>query len=466
MWRDSIVVPKEELIAVFSIKNIVSQTIALGIATELAGLADFWMVDFQSPWRASAFTSWGLLIAFTLLTLTSRMMVLRDKPRLFQYSFVVQSLLQFLWLFWLCWTSPIIVTIIGTFMMVAWLYHDSHFLSHRLGRLIYALSVPTFLLFLLLVDLLGGAGLLFGWMHQQVLLVSVVVLLLLSGVSFVVMWETLAAENRLNIELREKQIQTQLMLTKGRTERSVIRRICGLLDSGVEVNRFSHDVRSPVSVLTLNLEILKAMFEGSLSQEPVDVVDVLEILNDMQESTSHIRDMTQAMAIATREPSDSAPMRLVDLIEHSVDFLKRELRLRGIGFVRPNISLSDDLLIMGSKGLYSAVGNVLVNCAVYASGRPVDISSDVDGEVICLTITDYGVEGEGRDRALEKILSRLELSTNHEQLQHRGEGEGYGIGLMLSRVQMLRNNGDLSVAANREGPGVRFLFKFQRGDRG
>ncbi|MFK8030604.1 MAG: ATP-binding protein [Gammaproteobacteria bacterium] len=200
----------------------------------------------------------------------------------------------------------------------------------------------------------------------------------------------------------------------------------------------SHELRTPVTVLTGELEALKdgvrpfdATQAESLSQE----VERLKFLIDdlYQLSLSDIGGLKY----------EFAPCNLKDVISHNVELCATRAAAASIAL---NSTLNDATVNADSKRLIQLIQNILENALAYTdSPGEIDISLNRTGEHVVIEIEDTppGVTASECEHLFEPLY-RLEASRN------RRFG-GAGLGLAICRNIVEAHSGQISASPSTKG---------------
>jgi PAS domain S-box-containing protein len=214
----------------------------------------------------------------------------------------------------------------------------------------------------------------------------------------------------------------------------------------------SHDLRSPLSALRLQLHALrKELLPGpqtpEVLQKTAGRVEAMErqidrMLN-MMDALMDISQMTAGRLELKRQKLD-----LVGVVRGALGGLDEELHQAGV-----EVRLHAAGPIEGAwdrMRLEQVVDNLLSNAIKYGEGRPVDLTLSTDGTYAELIVRDQGVGISPEDQ--ERLFERFErVRLNHEVT-------GYGVGLWIVR-RVVEAHGGSTVVQSRLGEGASFIVR-------
>jgi two-component system sensor histidine kinase MprB len=213
------------------------------------------------------------------------------------------------------------------------------------------------------------------------------------------------------------------------------------LDESVRAQRqlvadASHELRTPITSLRTNIEVLLA--GGQLPAE-----DRRRLLADVVEQSEELSALVNDLIELARgdEPSDAEDLRLDRIVEESVSRARRNAP--GIAFVE---RLAPVIVEGVGERLARAVNNLLDNAARHSPpGGTVEVTVDADG----VRVRDHG---EGVDPAdLPYVFDRFFRGS------HARGSQGSGLGLAIVR-QVTEQLGGTATAANAIDGGAVFTL--------
>ena len=172
----------------------------------------------------------------------------------------------------------------------------------------------------------------------------------------------------------------------------------------------SHDLRTPIARMQLELELLP---------QDIDPVLLIGLRQDLEEMNTLIgRTLELARGQDTREPVDSEPVALLQTL--AADYAR--------GGAQIGLKLPDACpLLVPSKPLRRVLGNLLDNALRYGGKAEVSMHLDCNNETVRITVVDHGpgIPAEERDAVLRPFY-RLESSRAKDT-------GGSGLGLAIVR---------------------------------
>ncbi len=224
------------------------------------------------------------------------------------------------------------------------------------------------------------------------------------------------------------------------------------LDASVTAQRqlvadASHELRTPVTSLRTNIEVL-------LSGAELDTDDRHRLLTDVVEQSEELSNLVSDLIEVARGDTPSTNLedvRLDRLAEEALDRARRNT---------PHVEFTEDLapvLVQGdSDRLMRAINNLLDNAALHAGhGGPVEVTVDSGG----VTIRDHGdgiVEAD-----LAHVFDRFYRGANSRARQ------GSGLGLAIVHQTAEQHRGSVTVANAPDGGAIfRLQISTTPADRG
>jgi len=211
------------------------------------------------------------------------------------------------------------------------------------------------------------------------------------------------------------------------------------LDASVTAQRqlvadASHELRTPVTSLRTNIEVL-------LSGAELDDEDRTRLLTDVVEQSEELSNLVSDLIEVARgdtPPTNVEDLRLDRLAEDGVDRARRNA---------PSVEFRERLAPISVHGnperLMRAINNLLDNAALHAGhGGPIEVTVDANG----LTVRDHG---DGIAEAdLPYLFDRFYRGANSRARM------GSGLGLSIVRQAAEQHSGSVSVANAPDGGAV------------
>jgi two-component system, LuxR family, sensor kinase FixL len=209
----------------------------------------------------------------------------------------------------------------------------------------------------------------------------------------------------------------------------------------------SHELRTPVTALQLQLQLLQRTAQRSIEQLPQLLEDKIDALERQ----------TKRISILVNELLDVSRMRLgrLELRYELLDLV--DLGRETVNHLRDDLERSGSMLELDLRGpatgrfdrmrMEQVLTNLLVNAAKFGQGRPITVRVEADPVHARLTVADRGI---GIDpEAQERVFDRFERAVPSE---HFG---GLGLGLYIARQIVGAHGGEIHVESE---PGVGSTF--------
>lgn len=402
--------------------------------------------------------------------LVSRWCLSPQRRRLFWWAFLAQGLLQGVWAQHLAWVSIPHFWAIAVMFLASLMFHDAWLCHSRVVPWLYALTFPTFDVYLLVLDELGRVGLRAAYAEKPGVVVGMLVTQMIVCFAMLAFIREVDRRSDASDRALAERERADFRAAVLRKEREVIRRSVGLLSSGISASQFSHDVATPVTALRINLAFLRDRLAGD--------ADALAAIIDAETVARELHAMTEALSRSLRDSDEPAATPIDDVVRRAISYAQDLLRARGAIEVRLSVVDVDATRVWVVDGHVSALANLVVNAVVHSQQALVDVRGRVlDDEYYELSFRDFGVTGSARDSAMARV--RRSMSLVEPQLERIGplderstgpvvRREGYGVGLMISRLHCVRYGGEIDVEAAEAGPGIVFRVLLARatdGDR-
>jgi PAS domain S-box-containing protein len=214
----------------------------------------------------------------------------------------------------------------------------------------------------------------------------------------------------------------------------------------------SHDLRSPLTALRLQLDAMRKDMQqgGDATRSREKLVARVE---SMVRQTDRMLHMMDALMDVTRMTAGRLELRrqeldLVELVREAVNRLDEEPRQSG---VEVRIHAKGPVEGMWDRlRLEQVVVNLLSNAVKYGKGLPVDLTLSMDGHMAKLVVRDQGVGIEPEDQG--RLFERF------ERVRLDRDVTGYGVGLWIVRRVVEAHGGSVTVES-RPGEGSSFTVQ-------
>jgi PAS domain S-box-containing protein len=228
-------------------------------------------------------------------------------------------------------------------------------------------------------------------------------------------------------EMRERLLQGERMTLLGR------------LAAGI-----AHEIRNPLSAVTLNLQYLLQKLDG--------MVEVQISLRDALEGARRVEAVIEnTLNLARIAPPVLGPEDLNELVQQALGFLTVSVQQNGI---RLRTALAENLprIHADARQIHQVILNIVQNAIEASPGQgEVEISTSPSPTGVALTVRDHGpgIPPDIRARLFEHM--------------HTTKAGGTGLGLLLCKQIMERHNGGIRIDdAPGGGAVVRIDFPVQR----
>jgi signal transduction histidine kinase len=446
---------------------VVASLVAPLVLTALAQGVTAWLTSYPAldgawgltlPWLAWALASVAILLV--------RAQLQRWTAPTVPWGFWLQGVLQHLWVVLLAWYCHPSVSFFAVFVLCTAAFSDARYFHDAApARWHSAACWLGCVLFLLTLDAVGLPGLLTRHARdpQYTALAGVVgggVLLMQQFILSVVgaQWRKLDAQA---VGVANLQAEVAAM----QRERSVIARSCDFLARGVAASRFSHDVSSPISVVSLSIDSVAdsaTALESALASEVGDVNRrakaalgvLLGAVDDARLAIARVTDLADGMARSLRAGPGAEQARLSELIARATELAAMALARHPHTHLKPVVTLQDcSVWITGEHA--GAVSTVLANAILQNPRQQPELAGGpISDAYAVLSVRDYGVAEEHCAEALNRIESSLALTAEPQASLRDETYAGYGVGLLLGKLVLVRSGGWLRARAPTSGRGV------------
>lgn len=218
-------------------------------------------------------------------------------------------------------------------------------------------------------------------------------------------------------------------------------------DNSIFLYSFSHDIKQPLSVLTLLPDAMEYSFEKRNRDE---FLSDIEKLNRAVKNLKKIIDELTTLVKSKEQPSYGERVNIENICEDVLLTLKDEIFKYGVD-IKTEFYTSE--IFFSRKNLRSIVYNLINNSIKYRNTeRPLKIlirTEKVD-KYIRLSITDNGIGINAKFH--DTIFERYGRVSN--------KAAGAGLGLYIVRTMVENNGGKIEVKST-EGEGTTFDIYFQ-----
>lgn len=211
----------------------------------------------------------------------------------------------------------------------------------------------------------------------------------------------------------------------------------------------SHELRTPVTALQLQLQLLQRAARRSAELLP----------GDLGERFASLERQTRRLSLLVNELLDVSRMRLgrVELRLEPLDLA--ELAREAAGHVEPELARSGSSLALDLQPvvgrwdrlrLEQVIANLLMNASKFGEGRPIELRVEPGADGALLRVSDHGIgiSTEQQERVFERFVRAVPA-------QNFG---GLGLGLYIAR-QLVEAHGGAIEVESAPGAGATFTVR-------
>lgn len=215
----------------------------------------------------------------------------------------------------------------------------------------------------------------------------------------------------------------------------------------------AHDLRSPVSALSVFTEQLISNLETLERQE---LVEYLSVIHNTSKGLSELLEALLLWAgfQVNRIDFNKVPVNVYEAANNARKLLQAGIQHKEILFSN---NIPESAFVFADADMVNTIFRNLVSNAVKftPAGGNIEVMAEEDGEFLILSVKDNGIGISGQD--MDKIF-RID-----KQLSHIGtQGEkGFGLGLLLCKEMVQKNGGEIWVESI-PGNGTVFSFTLQK----
>ncbi|HXH75323.1 MAG TPA: hybrid sensor histidine kinase/response regulator [Bacteriovoracaceae bacterium] len=211
----------------------------------------------------------------------------------------------------------------------------------------------------------------------------------------------------------------------------------------------SHELKTPITPLTLQMEAFIQIFEegSAATMDPVRLLRMLHTSHGQVNRLSRlINDLVDVSKLSTGKfYLDLQKVNLPDLINKVITDFKEQLRKSGC-----EIKFNGDEAVIGlwdGFRIEQVLVNLLTNAMKYGAGKPIEIEAKIKREKVVFSIKDNGIGIE--PEAHSRIFQRFERAVSPMHYS------GLGLGLYISHQIVSYHNGRIWVESAPDA-GARF----------
>lgn len=217
----------------------------------------------------------------------------------------------------------------------------------------------------------------------------------------------------------------------------------------------SHELRTPISVIQTNLEVVKGSKDESVESQMIWIDNAYDEINRMK----HI--VEDLMFLARAESGDlHIHSKKIDLTFLIKEITEKMIPLAGKKEIQIINKLAEDLFIVGDEKQITQLFVILLDNAIKYSGKNTLIriiaSQSVSG--ISVEVIDQGI-GIPKEE-IDKVTQRF---YRVDKARSRTEG-GTGLGLAIAKWIIDQHQGEM-IIESQEKSGTRIILQFNEGEK-
>lgn len=212
----------------------------------------------------------------------------------------------------------------------------------------------------------------------------------------------------------------------------------------------SHELRSPVTNISLQLQQLQRLVDREMPAHPAVSAAACAALGEITRLSALIDTLLDAQVVAGEIVLARGPVELADLVREVVARLRARAELAG---AEVRVAVPDVRGHWDRMRLDQVLTNLVLNALKYGLGKPVDVTGTVAKHAVELEVRDHGIGLEPAD--VPRIFDKYERAVPPAY-------GGLGLGLYLSRKLVEAHGGTLRVES-RPGEGTAFRITLPLG---
>lgn len=212
----------------------------------------------------------------------------------------------------------------------------------------------------------------------------------------------------------------------------------------------SHDLRTPLSIIKLNLATIREGYAGRVNKEASSYIDAAYRAAERLGDT--LEDLLEASAVEHKESLEVQPVQLETVIESIVGAHKdalKHLKVKLPAKPYKGKVLADPLI------LHRVIENLIVNASKYTLKGSIIIAVQEQGSMVRCTIADTGIGIPPEAQA--RLFTKFYRAPNALNIHTRGSG----LGLYITKQAIQRLRGNISVKSDGKS-GSTFIFELPK----
>jgi len=213
------------------------------------------------------------------------------------------------------------------------------------------------------------------------------------------------------------------------------------------VNMVSHEIRSPLSTVQSQIEVILDGLAGEVTPKQRDILSkIFRKISGLVELSTELLDLSKIEAGLIVQ--DRQKVQLMDILEGLVDFMQPRVKEKNISLILSKADLP--LINADVKNMETVFNNLITNAVNYTPeyGR-IEVSGEVAGDFVVINIKDngYGIAPDEMPHIFERFY-RVKTEKTRDIT-------GTGLGLPIVKKIAEAHNGTVNVKSS-EGVGSTF----------
>ncbi len=216
------------------------------------------------------------------------------------------------------------------------------------------------------------------------------------------------------------------------------------------INVLSHELRTPLSVIKGYVSIIqRSQIQDEALKKNISGIDLanqhlIELVNNV---------LTLYKLEQNKLIFDENEIPIADLLDDVVENLAPEHKYKDIT-IKQNVKDVNLKVVADTEKFKLVASNIILNAIKYTEHGSIEISSEIDGNMLKIKVKDTGIGIAQKNQAFlfNKFQRAGEAIHTKENLSEKG------MGLYISKMLMEKMNGDLYLESSELGAGSIFVF--------
>jgi PAS domain S-box-containing protein len=220
------------------------------------------------------------------------------------------------------------------------------------------------------------------------------------------------------------------------------------------VSMVSHEIRSPLSTILSQIQILLDGLAGDLAPKQADILGkVYRKIETLVELSKNLLDLSRIEAGLIVQ--DKKQVQLMEILDTIVEFMQTKAKEKDLSLILEKVDLP--LIKADDKSLEEVFTNLITNAVNYTpDGGTITVTGKIRGDFVDISVSDtgYGIPSEEIPRIFERFY-RVKTEKTRNIM-------GTGLGLPIVRSIVEAHNGTVKVESE-EGVGSTFHVRLPLG---